>query len=156
MTARRKSLIIQGVSFHGSLITAATTPCPSVCSFGMRNRTDNVLWCNTAARSRNRCCSGKAMRLYFLNVYLQPQISSMQCACVILASVACPALQYFSTWSHERLNFQTKHYWAPKCVFRFSLHLLSEPFLMTIRIERDTIKNVYWSSCEVHVILVRF
>jgi hypothetical protein len=43
-----------------------------------------------------------------------------------------------------------------KCVFSFSLQLLSETFLIPRRIERDMRKkNVYWSSCEVPDILAR-
>ena len=34
--------------------------------------------------------------------------------------------------------------------------LLSETFLNLIRIERDIMKNVYWFSCKVPDILVRF
>jgi hypothetical protein len=32
----------------------------------------------------------------------------MQCACAILSSVACPALQYFPTLSHKRQDFLGK------------------------------------------------
>jgi hypothetical protein len=35
-----------------------------------------------------------------------------------------------------------------KCVFRFSLQLISETFLILRRIVRDVIKNVYWASCK--------
>jgi len=42
-----------------------------------------------------------------------------------------------------------------KCAFWFSLQLLSETFLILRRTERDVIKNVYRSSCEVPFILVR-
>jgi len=38
-------------------------------------------------------------------VRLQPQVSSMQCACAILSSVARPALPYFSTLSYKRHDF---------------------------------------------------
>ena len=40
-----------------------------------------------------------------------------------------------------------------KCVFWFSLQLLSETFLILRRTERDMIKNVYRSSCKIPVIL---
>ena len=41
-------------------------------------------------------------------------------------------------------------------VFRFSLQILSEIFLILRRTERDMIKNVYCYSCKVPVILVGF
>ena len=41
-----------------------------------------------------------------------------------------------------------------KCVFWFSVQLLSETFLILRRTERDMIKNVYRSSCTVPVIVV--
>ena len=36
-----------------------------------------------------------------------------------------------------------------KCVFWFSLQILSVTFLILRRTERDMIKHVYWSSCKV-------
>jgi hypothetical protein len=66
----------------------------------------------------------------------------MQCGCVILTSVACPALQYYSTFFHTRHDCR-KSCWT-KNVFWFSLQL----FLILRRNERD-IKNVFWFSCKV-------
>jgi hypothetical protein len=38
--------------------------------------------------------------------------------------------------------------WNETCVIWFSLQLLSETFIILRTNERDTIKNVYWSSCK--------
>jgi len=63
----------------------------------------------------------------------------MQCACAILSSVACPALQYFSTLSHKRHDFRFKKLLNVKCVFWFSLQCVPEIFLI-LRTEWDTVK----------------
>jgi hypothetical protein len=64
----------------------------------------------------------------------------MQCACAILSSVPCPALQYFSTLSHKRHDFQGRKVIEHK-IFWFSLQLLSETFLIRGRTERGVIKK---------------
>ena len=74
----------------------------------------------------------------------------------ILSSVACPALQYFSKFSHKRQDFRGKKMLLNiKCEFWFCLQISSETFLILRRNEWDMITNVHWSSCKVPVILVR-
>jgi len=76
---------------------------------------------------------------------------------IILSSLACLALLYFSTLSHKRHDFREKKMLLNiKRVFWFSLQLLSETFLILRRIQRDIIINVQRSSWEVLVIFVIF
>jgi hypothetical protein len=78
----------------------------------------------------------------------------MECACVILSSVACSALQHFPTLFHKRHDSRRK-FLGVKCVFSFPMQFLPETFLILRRTEQDVIINVYW-SCNVPVILVTF
>jgi len=66
----------------------------------------------------------------------------MQCACAILSSAACPALQYFSTLSHKQQDFREKKLLNLKYVLLLSTKL-SHKFLILRRTERDVIENVY-------------
>jgi hypothetical protein len=59
-------------------------------------------------------------------------------------------VSYFSTQSHKQTLVNIE------CVFRFSLQLLSETFLILRRNEHDFTINVHRSSCKVPGILVRF
>ena len=77
---------------------------------------------------------------YSESVCLWPCVSRMQCAYTILSSVACLALPYFPPLSRKWHNFFGGKKLNIKCVFWFSLQLLSEIFLTLRRTERDTIK----------------
>ena len=78
----------------------------------------------------------------------------MQCACAILSSAACPALQYFSALSHKQHDFRKKKIIEFNlCVLLLSTNL-SHKFLILRITEWDVIENVYWSSCKLSAVLV--
>ena len=72
--------------------------------------------------------------------------------------LACPAVHYFPTLPHKSLDFlKRRKLRNMKCVLRFSLQIVpEETFFVLRRTGRDMITNIYWSSCKVLVILVRF
>jgi hypothetical protein len=59
----------------------------------------------------------------------------MQCACAVLSTVTCRALQYFSTLCYKRHDFR-KALLNVKCVFWLSLQGLSETVPILRRIKR--------------------
>jgi hypothetical protein len=74
---------------------------------------------------------------------------------LISSSVPCPTVPHFSTLPHKQYNFR-KESLNTKRVFRFSVQVLSETFLVLRGTEGDMIKNVHRYSCKVPVILVKF
>ena len=64
----------------------------------------------------------------------------------IMSSVACPAVQYFSTLFNTWYHFREKFFEHKKHILILS-KLLSEIFLILRRIERDMTTHVHRSSC---------
>ena len=60
---------------------------------------------NVETHSYNYFCHEKAMIITYYE-WLNPKVSSMQCDCTILSSVACPELPYLSTICHKRHYFR--------------------------------------------------
>jgi hypothetical protein len=113
---------------------------------------------NIEARSHSHICHGKTISItYSDGVFVALLIRHAKpLRRAILSSVASPARQYFSTLFHERHDFRGKNLLDIKCVFWFSLQLLSERFLFLKRNERDVIINVRRYSCQVPVIFIIF
>jgi len=89
------------------------------------------------------------------------------CVCS-LSYLACTAHALYCHWWSVRLSNIFPHYLINgtisekkkkkllniKCVFWFSLQILSTTVLIRRWIERDMIINVYWSSCNIPVVVV--
>ena len=104
---------------------------------------------NIETRSRNHCYRGKSISITYseyVSVDLRIQ-HAKRMRRIILLSAACAALPYFSTLSHKRHDFQGGGGFSHiKCVFWFPLQILSETYLIMIRIQRDITINVHTSS----------
>jgi hypothetical protein len=59
-------------------------------------------------RRRNHCGRGQSKHITYSECVCSFKLLIMQCACAILPSVACPAVQTFSELSQKRHDFRKK------------------------------------------------
>jgi hypothetical protein len=98
---------------------------------------------NNDARSYNHFCRTKTICITYSECVSAALViwHAKRMRRIIVSSVACLTLPYFSESSHKRHDFRKKLL-NIKCVFRFSLQFLSETFLILKRIQPHTIINV--------------
>jgi hypothetical protein len=75
---------------------------------------------NIVERSRKCCFLGKAISITYYECMSVALVIQYECACAVLSFVACSALQYFSTLSHNRNDFWIKVTEYKMCVLIFS------------------------------------
>ena len=76
----------------------------------------------------------------------------MQLTCGLLSGFTI----FFFTLSHKLYDVRKKNILNIKCVFRFSLQVITAILLILRRPEQDTVKILFWSSYKVPVILEVF
>ena len=101
---------------------------------------------NIAACSCNHCCCGTAICI----TYSECVFVALGTHCemnkrhIVICGLSS-STKFFHIIS-QTATFSEKRYWT-QSVFGFSLQLLSETCIILGRTERHTIKNIYWSSC---------
>jgi hypothetical protein len=111
---------------------------------------------NIEARSLNRFSRGKPINITFYGpVFVALVIHyPLRMRRIILSSVACLALPYFSTLIKGMIF--GKSYWTEKVCFDFLYSFLKKKtFLIIRRIKRDIFTNMHRFSCKVPVIRLR-
>jgi len=99
---------------------------------------------NNEASSPNLCCHRKAISTKHFEcvcILFLAARHSKRVRLITLSSVACPALHNFAHY-FIHLTIFGKYLFNIKCVFWFSLQLVSEKFFILKRSEGDTIINI--------------
>jgi len=80
---------------------------------------------NIEARSRNHRCPGKATSFTYSECLSQALViqRATRMSPVILSSVACLTLEYFSTLSHKQYDFRKESYWTTDFPYNFCLNI---------------------------------
>jgi len=129
------------------------TPCRSLDAFHTSTRWAMYVHCNTEACSCNHFCCGKAKSITYYECVFVDLDSSMKCAYAICDS---RPVQLYKIFPHYLINgtIFLKKLLNIKCVFWFSLQLLSETFLI---LRRKRVRyHKYQFSCKVPIIIVIF
>jgi hypothetical protein len=116
------------------------------------------VWRNTEVRSCNHGCSGRAISVTYskcVSIALVIQHAKPM-RHIVLPSLACPGLQYFSPNYLTNGVIFVKKWLNTECVFWFSLQLRQQRFLILRIIKRGIIINLCRYPCEVPVILFIF
>jgi hypothetical protein len=100
---------------------------------------------NIEERSRNHCSSGKAISIKYIEcvcnlaLVIQHEKNMLR---ITFSSVAFMAVSYFCILSHIRQDFRENDFLNIKCMFRFSLQVLSDTFPSLWRNQLDIIITV--------------
>ena len=115
---------------------------------------------NIEARSRYHCCRGEAITIiYIMNVICSLRYPAWNAhAQYFIVIYGLSGYTKFSTLFQKTARFSEGggKLLNTKCVFWFSVQLVSKTFPILRRIQGDIVITVHTSSCKVHIILVRY